>query len=118
MSDDIPCSQSAANSGSAAAVEEPVKVEGELSIRNADGLRALFAESLERSHDLALDLSGIRTCDAAGLQLIWSLRRSAVERGRRVRTSRVSAVIESTAAALGLPIQEFEGAPGENGRGV
>lgn len=109
--------------------EVTVKVGGEWSIRNADDLRGIFAESLGRSRDLIVDIAEVLTCDTAVLQLIWSLHKTAVRHGRRVRIVGHSAAVESAVAALGLPVREFAGdfghaveqldaAPGESSRGV
>lgn len=111
--------------------ELTVKVEGEFSIRNADDLRAFLADSLARSPDLGLvvDLGDVPTCDAAALQLIWSLGKSAAACGKRLRLGAVSEAVASTAAALGLPFQElvddggsvaepFSAASGEPAHGV
>lgn len=109
--------------------EVTVKVEGELSIRNADSLRTLLAESLDRSSCLAIDLADVESCDAAGLQLICSLRRTAVERGQRLRFGKISDAFKSASDALGLrtadlladiepAAEHFSTAPGERSRGV
>jgi anti-anti-sigma factor len=101
----------------AAAIAEPkpLTLSGEWSIDNAEELRKFLADSLESGPDVILDLSGVLACDTAGLQLICSLRQTAVQRGGRLRIAALSPAIEETAAALGLPIPELmEG----SGRGL
>jgi anti-anti-sigma factor len=103
----------ASGSSDCASGEIPVKVGGELGIGNAEDLRRLFAESIGQGPDLAVDLAEVRTCDTAVLQLIWSLRKTAVRHGKRLRISGISAAIESIVAVLGMPMQELMG---DNGR--
>lgn len=90
--------------------ETPLQVDGELDIRGLDELHRLFAEVLGRGPDIVVDLAGVQACDTAALQLICSLRKTAVERGQRLHVAALSPAIENIAAALGLPIQELTGA--------
>lgn len=84
---------------------------GEWNIANAEELRKLLAESLiadsDAGGDLVLDLAGVQACDTAALQLFYSLRRTAAERGLRWRVAALSNAITETASALGLPVQEL-----------
>jgi anti-anti-sigma factor len=99
---------------------------GELSIRNAEELHKLFVAEIGRCPKLIVDLSDVYACDTAALQLICSLRKTAVQRGQRFRIAALSPAVEAAAAALGLPIQELTGAdqagadaaPGGAGRGT
>jgi len=83
-----------------------MKVRGELSIQCADDLHRLFTESIGRDVDLVLDLSEVQTCDTAALQLICSLRKTAVRRGRGFRIAALSPAIELTVSALGMQCEE------------
>ena len=107
----------------------PLEVGGEWGIGNADELRKLFAESLDRNPDLVVDLAGVQACDTTVLQLICSLRKTALQRGQRVRIVGLSAAVESAGVALGLPVREWTGdagpgaehfsaVPGEPSRGI
>jgi anti-anti-sigma factor len=87
---------------------------GALTIENADRIRQLFSDALNNSSDLALDLGEVQSCDAAGLQLICSLYKSAAERRRRVRIAALSPAVEGTAAVLGLSLQEITGETGRS----
>lgn len=91
----------------AIAGEGPTALDGEWSIGNAEELRQLLMESLTRGPDVILDLSGVQACDTAVLQLICSVRKSAVERRRRFQIAALSPAVEEAAAALGLPIREL-----------
>ena len=83
-----------------------VKITGELSIRNVAELHQRLGESLGRGPDLVLDFTQVESCDTAGLQLICSLRKTAVQRGLRFRVATMSPAIEATAAALGFALQK------------
>ena len=87
----------------------PVKIDGELSIRNADELHKIFAGTLDPGLDVVVDFAEVQTCDTAALQLICSLHKTAVQRGQRFQIAALSPAIEATAAALGLAIPKLTG---------
>ena len=86
-----------------------VTLRGELGIGNAEDLHRMFRDSLTRNAGIEVDLSAVESCDAAVLQLLCSLRKSATVRGLRFRVSAVSQPIEAAAAALGIPLAEVTG---------
>ena len=99
--------------------DSPLQAGGEWSIGNADELRDLLAGFLAQG-SVVVDFAGVTSCDTAALQLICSLRKTAIERGLRVRIAALSPAIEEVAAALGLAIAEITGV-GEaegDGRGI
>ena len=85
-----------------------MSVTGELTIASTAELRELFVDGSLQSGG-AVDLSGVETCDVAGLQLLCSLRKTAVERGGGVRLSKISPAVTKTAAAIGLGRVELFG---------
>jgi len=85
----------------------PLKITGAQTIRTADELQKMLADYRDRGPAVDVDLSEIDECDAAAVQLIYALRRSAVERKQRFQITAVSAAITETAAALGLRIEEL-----------
>jgi anti-anti-sigma factor len=90
-----------------------LKIAGEQTIATAGDLHKTLIEYLDRGQAMALDLSEIRVCDTAALQLIYGLCRSAVERKQRFQITAVSAAVAETVAALGLALPGF--AAGEVG---
>lgn len=85
----------------------PVKIDGELSIRNAEELHKILAGTLDRGLAVVLDFAEVQSCDTAALQLICSLHKTAVQRGIQFRIAAASPAIEVTAAALGFAIPEL-----------
>jgi len=92
-------------------VERSEKISGEWNIANAEELRDQLSALVESGGDLVLDLSAVASCDTAALQLLYSLRRTAAERGLRLRFQDLPPAILDTAQALGLnPAELTEGA--------
>jgi len=90
-------------------VERSEKLSGAWNIAHAEELRAQFAAMVEMGGEIVLDLSAVESCDAAALQLLCSLRRTAAERGLRLRLVDSSPAIVETAQALGLAFTEITG---------
>jgi anti-anti-sigma regulatory factor len=81
-----------------------LKIAGEQTIATTGELHKMLTEHLDRGLAVALDLSEIRVCDTAALQLIFALCRSAVVRKQRFGITAVSPAIAETVAALGLAL--------------
>jgi ABC-type transporter Mla MlaB component len=84
-----------------------VAVKGNFCISGADGWRQRFAVALEQSATVEVDLSGVEDCDAAGLQLLCSLHRTAAELGRKLELQSPAPAVESAANLIGLPLARF-----------
>jgi anti-anti-sigma regulatory factor len=90
-----------------APAQDPLKLTGELTIRDVDELRRLFTSVLNRNSKLVVDFSEVEDCDAAALQLICSLQKTAVRDGLRLEYAPLSPAIEAAAAALGLALKDL-----------
>lgn len=64
---------------------------------------------LSEARPLCVDLAGVTECDAAGLQLLCSLRRSYEARGLELRFLGATSVVLPCAVALGLEASLFQG---------
>ncbi len=96
-----------------------LRLDGELTISRSGELLEVLGGSLEGNERLVADFSQVQECDAAGLQLLLSWRKTAAERGRRIRITALSAAIHAAADALGLPAVEIGDAePGGAGHGL
>lgn len=84
-----------------------LRIQGPLTISSVEELHEVLTRYASREPNLVLDLSGVETCDAAGLQLLCSLRRSAAALGKRLRISTVSEPFTTLASALGLPVESL-----------
>jgi anti-anti-sigma factor len=82
---------------------------GDWNIGNVDDLRRLLAGCLDSGKEIVLDLSGVEGCDTAALQLVWSMRRTALQRGVGFRVAEVSRAMAEIAGSLGLSIEELNG---------
>jgi anti-anti-sigma factor len=85
-----------------------VRLEGDLDIYNVEAARDALTAILRDGHGLDLDLSGVETCDAAGIQLLAAARRStlAAERPFFLRTP--APAMLQCGELLGLPPQFWQ----------
>ena len=74
-------------------------------IAYAEEIRQILLASLEAKGEIAWDLSAVRVCDTAGVQLICAAMRTARQAGQRVRIAAISTAVAETAAALGVTIE-------------
>jgi len=80
-----------------------IALSGDFSIVDAAALREQLREALNLGPgDLALDLSGVESCDSAGVQLLLSLRRSLAARGDALHIARPADSVRHALATLGL----------------
>lgn len=94
-------------------MQSPFMLSGAWDIANAEELRAIFAGQLDSGEDIVLDLSGVEACDAAALQLICSLGKTAAQRGLHLRLTAVSPAISAIADALGVPLPDAAAGGGD-----
>lgn len=87
---------------------EPACIEpGEaLTIYTVENFRHACHAALERSHQLRVDLAGVKTCDSLGVQVLLAARRIAVAGGRSIELANASSAVVKAAAALGC-VQEL-----------
>jgi len=90
-----------------AVIPVPLRIIGEQTIRNVDLLQEAFSGYLDGAEAVAVDLSEVKACDAAALQLIYALRHSAIQRKLPFQITAVSPAIVETAAALGFEIDDL-----------
>lgn len=82
-----------------------LRCEGNLDIRSVEELRTLLSEWFDRNGQLTLDLSAVESCDTAGLQLLYSARKQIARYSKQMELHALSAAIEKTALALGIPLE-------------
>jgi anti-anti-sigma factor len=82
---------------------------GSLDIDVARQVGETIAECLNQSPQVTLNLAGVESCDAAGLQVLLSCRKQARVGGVAIRFSAVSEALGATAAALGFSWALAEG---------
>lgn len=88
-----------------------LKIDAELIIHSAASLRQKLLELLAQhpSGDCRIDLSAVEECDAIGLQLLISARKSAENLSSSFVIAAASPAVEEAAAAIGLPLEEVTG---------
>lgn len=79
-----------------------VSFEGRLSIWDVPTARDVLVDSIGRGAAVHLDLSGVEQVDLAGLQLLWSARRSAIDVGVDLRVERSSEPLRALSLAGGF----------------
>jgi len=79
-----------------------IHLAGALDIYGVDEARTALLDLLGNRHAIELDLREIDACDAAGLQLLLSVRLSAANAGRPFVIQHPAAAIQDCALALGL----------------
>lgn len=89
----------------------PLKITRDLTIASVDAQYATLAGSLAHGCDVTLDLSGVRACDTAGLQLIYSFGKSIRHRGGHLQIVAVSPEVQEIAAAVGLQLKDWSDVP-------
>lgn len=80
-----------------------VRLVGALDIYGAELARTALLERLAHRPALILDLRGVETCDAAGVQLLLAAHRSAVAAGKSLVVAAAAPVVEACGRSLGVP---------------
>ena len=83
---------------------------GALDIDAAADVRAAMLRHLEQHECISLDLSQIESCDAAGIQLLIALEKSAKAAGKPFIVVAASDAFTSTSADLGIARDRFASA--------
>jgi anti-anti-sigma factor len=88
----------------------PLRVAGTLDAYAAAELRGALARALGERPELAVDLSGVESCDFTTIQLLCSARRSAGQAGKPFVVTALSEAVVEACAALGLSPEAFSAA--------
>lgn len=83
------------------------KITGELSIYEAAVLREALLTCLGSEGEVMLDLTGVAGCDAAGMQLLCALKKSAAHLEKPIRMIGLSPSVLDALAAAGFDSNEF-----------
>jgi anti-anti-sigma factor len=90
-----------------------LRLAGDLDIYSVESARDALLVYLADKPAIELDLDGVETCDAAGMQLLLAARRSAVAAGKAFAIHTPVTVIEKCGEALGLePVSRQPHNPG------
>lgn len=79
-------------------------IEGALTIGTIADWHSRFAGRAVTATELELDLSGVTAADIFGLQLIYSMRRSAIDAGRTFKVTAIPPAIQAAATSSGIAL--------------
>ena len=85
----------------------PLALSGSLAIAAIGQLHDLLAERLQSQSGLVLDLHKIDSCDAAAVQLLCAVHKTAVQAHIPCRVTALSPAIEECCTALGVRLQDL-----------
>jgi anti-anti-sigma factor len=88
-----------------------VHLRGDLHISDADNLREALIVELTAAPALVLELSEVDSCDAASLQLLCALKKSADICGKMIQITGASAAMVETSAILGFSLHDLTSTP-------
>lgn len=94
-----------------------IVVEGALTIRNASQWHLRFVEAIGTDLPIQLVLDELNEIDAAGIQLLGSLQKSARKRGHEVFLRGASEAFHTALATAGLEIAQLESCENTDSRG-
>ena len=77
---------------------------GALDINTVDEMRKILLAHLERNTSIVVDLSSVASCDAAGVQLLLALEKSAESAGKPFIVRAISEGFARDSANLGVTI--------------
>jgi anti-anti-sigma factor len=83
-----------------------LEVSGEFTLPTIDQWRTRLIEHLMQNPELALDLHAVNSCDTASLQLLCSVRKSALRLNKSFLITALSDELSQTITALGLSLKE------------
>jgi anti-anti-sigma factor len=96
-----------------AEADQPLRIEGELTIYRAAELREVLQGALAAVPErgaLALDLCAVTEMDSAGAQLLLAAHKSALASGRTLRVAGTSRAVDDVLTILRL-VPQFTGTP-------
>jgi anti-anti-sigma regulatory factor len=65
-----------------------------LTVFNATALHEIIVEAYRTSDTVELDLSNINSCDTAGIQMLYSLKKSSIRDGKNIIIKHISGAVE------------------------
>jgi anti-anti-sigma regulatory factor len=90
------------------AEQETIRFVGGLDLYAVESARAELLACIAPRPALVLDLSGVSACDAAGWQLLLSLRKTAITGGKPFSMPAISPAVEESRILLGIPAESCQ----------
>lgn len=79
-----------------------LQIQGEMTIYSAMELKPNLIDTLQKSQEMVINLSGVNEIDCSGLQLLISIKRKALKAGKTLRLIQHSPVVLEAIDALNL----------------
>ena len=81
-----------------------LQLNGSLTYNNLDDLKEAFVTSFDVHSEIILDLNNITECDTAGIQLLWSARKTAEDKNKNFSIKNASESVKDAALRIGTEI--------------
>ena len=85
-----------------------IKIDGAFTINEVAEIKNRFGEVFEKKKDVVLDLSEVNDCDTAGIQLIVSAKKKAVEMKTRFFIESVSERVQDAFRRIGMALEKTD----------
>ena len=89
-----------------------IKLNGTISIYEAADIHKRILQSFTENNTVSIDLSDVDTCDAAGMQLLFSAIKAGEEKGNQIIITQASEAFQETARLIGLQQELFNSSNG------
>jgi anti-anti-sigma regulatory factor len=86
------------------AIPKIVETGDSLSVFKAAQLHAKIVEAYTTSDTIEIDLSKITDCDTAGIQLLYSLKKSGLRDGKNIIIKNISSAVENALNRMYIPV--------------
>ena len=90
-------------------MEKLISIKGPMSIYEVREIYGDLLKSFDEDGEIILDLSEVTSCDVAGIQLLYSAKRTAKETGKGFSLSGVSSAVLEAAGGAGIELEISEG---------
>ncbi|MBN1907810.1 MAG: STAS domain-containing protein [Deltaproteobacteria bacterium] len=85
-------------------VHRNVDTGASLSVFRAAELHALIFEAYREADTIEIDMVNVTDCDTAGIQLLYSLKKSSLRDGKKIIIKNISRAVENTLNRMCIPI--------------
>lgn len=81
-----------------------IELDNSLSIFDIASLHKKLLEAYSNSDQMEVDLHNVTSCDTAGIQLLYSLRKSSIEDGKELTVINPSGAVKEVLDSMCIPL--------------